>query len=151
MSFDPSQLRRHVRDFHPDMPMARSNADLSDRHHRHHRQQYRYRSGTGHVQIGAEAPLIDYGIGRGMRPEGWTIGKGAVDRTAYERGLRDKVITRGQDLITCRWRGVNRGGIAQVGMTSLLPASVAGLGERYWRLGWREFLIVPGSGPVPSP
>jgi len=96
MSFDLSQLRRHVRDFHPDMPMAHRNADLSDRHHRHHRQQYRYRSGTGHMQIGAEAPLIDYGIGRGMRPEGWTIGKGPWTglRTSGACGTRSSPVAR---------------------------------------------------------
>jgi hypothetical protein len=145
-TFDLSRLRAHVRDFHPDMAMARSNAALSDRHHRQH---HTFRSGTGHVHIGDESPLVDYGIGRGMRPESWTTGKGAVDRTAYDRQMHDVVIGHGKGMTAYRWRGTSRRGVAMSDVISLKPASVARLIGTYWRLGWRDFLICSGDGPVP--
>ena len=67
----------------------------------------------------------------------------------HDRHMRDKITSHGQELTAYRWRGVNRRGAALFGMTTMLPGSVASLVEKYWRLGWREFLIVPGEGPVP--
>ena len=142
---DLSQLRAHVRDFHPRLS-ARSNADLSARHHRDH---FRYVI-RDHIHTGAESPIVNLGdsVIKLMRPEGWATGKGAVEGTMHDRHMQD-AITRSAGLVPYRWRGVNRRGVAMSGMTTLAPASVARLVETYWRQGWREFLICSGDGPVP--
>jgi hypothetical protein len=144
--FDLSELRRHVRDYHPTFS-ARSNADLSSRHHREH---HRYGM-QGHVHADPDSPIVNLGndVIKLMRPEGWATGKGAADRTAFDRAAQDRVVSRGEGLVPYRWRGIDRRGTAKSGRTELLPASVAKLVETYWRQGWREFLIVRGEGPVP--
>ena len=143
--FDLSQLRAHVRDFHPGLS-ARSNADLSARHHRVH---YRYGS-HGHVHTGPDSPVVNLGDGviKLMRPEGWVTGKGAIDSAMHNRATRDAITTK-DDLVAYRWRGTNGRGVAMSGVISLSPGSVARLAEQYWRLGWRGFQICSGDGPVP--
>src|SRR5258708_7902624 len=88
-TFDLSPPPAPGRAFHSHIAVARSTAAGPRRPPRQH---HTFRSDTGHVHIGDESPLVDYGIGRGMRPEGWSTGKGAVDRTAYDRQMHDVVI-----------------------------------------------------------
>lgn len=61
--------------------------------------------------------------------------------------MKDRVT--GAEVVTYRWRGVNRRGVSMFGTIGLAPGSVARLVEQYWRLGWREFLVCSGTGPVP--
>ena len=80
---DLSQLRAHVRDFHPRLS-ARSNADLSARHHREH---YRYAI-RDHIHTGPDSPIVNVGndVIKLMRPEGWVTG-GAPWRAPCTTGI----------------------------------------------------------------
>jgi hypothetical protein len=82
--FDLSELRRHVREMHPNIPHpARRNTDLAAQHARRHT---RYHSGHNHmagrITIRISGLPVEY-------DEGWITGQGALTpEEALARFLR---------------------------------------------------------------
>lgn len=85
---DLSELRRHMREMHPQVKIPRSNKDASSTHARWH---HRF-GGHHHQHIDSQFVLI---VNRaGMTQErwlGWFTGQGAVLRDEINRRFREKI------------------------------------------------------------